>query len=525
MATERRPRRKNNSGFVLNNQTLLILVGVLSAVLVVLLVISGSLINNDSTNPGSDAMNSAGSQESSSSAIPSSTGSTGATQPSSSIATQPTTVPPTAPPPVTPSGGNYVDVGSGYIVEVIQANIETFDGDTYDDYSHPTNNYLPEGTVDYCKRDLIYGSGTKYVLLRSGHRVYQEKKVYPFEEEPVSRMVAEVKQYEGYLPDHNEIGVVSLQTVGRHSVLTLDSLWKAPFYFETNQSGYANPNGGSSRDYAVSSNNATYIDITFCYTTVFTGQVSIPANHPLFKSAEIIKNESDYTLRLHLRKAGGLYGWHAYYNDNDQLCFQFLNPAEVSAADNKYGADLSGTTVMIDVGHGGVDGGAVGTDAEGTEWDEAQLNLMLANALKAELESVGATVIMNRYDDSPININDRLRDLMEKSPDICIAVHQDANNSESVRGFTSYYFTPWTQLLAKNIQESTKDSNVYSKTTLRWSVNYFMCRQTVCPVLLTENGFMSNAEDLAAMIDPVIVQNKAAAIAQGIADYFLDINK
>ena len=52
-----------------------------------------------------------------------------------------------------------------------------------------------------------------------------------------------------------------------------------------------------------------------------------------------------------------------------------------------------------------------------------------------------------------------------------------------------------------------------------------MCRQTVCPVLLTENGFMSNAEDLAAMIDPITVQNKAAAIAQGVADYFLDINK
>ena len=114
---------------------------------------------------------------------------------------------------------------------------------------------------------------------------------------------------------------------------------------------------------------------------------------------------------------------------------------------------------------------------------------------------------------------------MEKSPDICIAIHQDANDSKSVRGFTSYYFTPWTQLLAKNVRENTKDSNVYSKTTLRWSVNYFMCRQTVCPVLLTENGFMSNAEDLAAMIDPVSVQNKAAAIAQGVADYFLDINK
>ena len=533
MAMERSPGRKNNSGFMLNNQTLLILVGVLSAVLVVLLVIGGSLVNNDTTDPGNDALNSSGSINSSGSMGSSSSGTPGSSIPNSSSTAAPqsssstqqssSAVPP-APPPVTPSGGNYVDVGSGYIVEVIQANIETFDGDTYDDYSHPTNNYLPEGTVDYCQKDLIYSNSMKYVLLRSGHRVYYDKKVYPFEG-GISKMVPEVKQYDGYLPDHNEIGVASLQTVGRHSVLTLDSLWKAPFYFETNQSGYAKPNGGKDRDYAVVGNNATYVDITFCYATVFTGQVTIPANHPLFKSAQIIENESDYTLRLYLRKAGGFYGWYAYYNDSDQLCFQFLNPAKASAADNKYGADLTGTTIMIDVGHGGVDGGAVAKDAEGTQWDEAHLNLMLAEALKAELESVGATVILNRTDDSRINVNDRQEQLLEISPDVCVAIHQNANDSKSVRGYYSYYYTPWSHLLAKNIYEHTKESGVYTRNFLQWKANYFMNRQSVCPTMLTENGFMSNAEDLADMIDPITVQNKAIAIAQGIADYFLDINK
>ena len=526
MTMERRPRRSRKQTLNLNNQTLLILVGILSAVLVVLLVISGSIVNNETLDTTGNQMGSmsTGSVGTSSSVISSSSG---VSQPPSSQATQPSTVPSTTVPqlPVTPSGGNYINVGSGYIVEVIQANVETFTGTTADDYSHPTNNYLPAGTVDYCKQDFVYGSSTKYVLMRSGHRVYFEKKVYPFDKEPISRLVAEVKQYAGTLPDHNEIGVVSLQTVGRHSVLTLECLWKAPFYFKTNQSGYANPNGGKDRDYAVASNNATYVDITFCYATVFTGNVSIPADHPLFKSAEVIKNESDYTLRLHLRKAGSLYGWHAYYNENDQLCFQFLNPAKASVADNKYGADLTGVTVMIDVGHGGIDGGAVGTDATGKEWDEAELNLILANALKAELESVGATVILNRSGDTIININDRLKDLMNTSPDVCVAIHQNSYNSAKVGGFDSMYFTPWSQLLAKNVYNYTKDSGIYPKTWLKWSVNYFMMRQTVCPTILTENGYMSNANDLAGMFDPITVQNKAIAIAHGVADYFLAINK
>ena len=468
---ERKPQRQKKNDFALNNQTLLVLIGVLAAVLVVLLVLGGMISHNNTSNPTDNMVSSNGSS------LPS--GSTG-TEPSQSAPTQPTTIPtepPTEPPttpPSPPEGGNYVDITNGYIAEVVQVNVETFDGDTTDDYSHPTNNYLPEGTVDYCSKDLIYRGNLKYVLLRSGHRVYYDKKVYPHAEEPYARMVKEVKQYAGWLPDHNEIGVASLETVGHHTVLTLDSVWKAPFYFQTNQSGYSNPNGGSDRSYAIKANNITYVDITFCYATVFTGEVSVPENHPLFQSAEIIKNDSDYTLRLKLRKTGAFYGWKAYYNEQDQLCFQFLNPVTVTSAENKYGADLTGVTVMIDVGHGGVDGGATGKNAEGQSWDEAECNLMLANALKAELESIGATVVMNRYGDDRLDVNSRQEDLLAKSPDICVAVHQNANDSDKVKGFDSYYYTPWSQMLAKKIYEYTQSSGVYAKQWLKWGANYFI---------------------------------------------------
>lgn len=515
MTQERRPSRSQRYRSNTNNQLLLLLVGVLSVALIVLVIIGVNIGRSIRSNPTDSQMSSVPGTESTAS-----TGTPETTVPPTTV--PPTTVPPTTAPtlPVTPSGGEYINVGSGYVAEVIQANVETFEGKTTDDYSYPTNNYLPKGTVDYCARELVYGSNTKYVLLRSGHRVYLEKKIYP----PVE-IVPEVKQYAATLPDHNEIGIVSLETVGRHSILTLDCLWKAPFYFDTNQKGYANPTGGKDRDFAVSGMNATYVDITFCYATSVTGNLVIPAGHPLFKSAELIRNESDYTLRLYLRKTGGFYGWHAYYNDRGQLCFQFLNPAKASAADNAYGADLSGVTVMIDVGHGGLDGGAVAKDAQGQELDEAYLNLLLAKAVRTELEKTGATVIFNRETDTSININNRLRDLMDKSPDICIAIHQNSYSSKKVSGFDCMYFTPWSQLLAKNIREYTKESGVYAKTHLKWSVNYFMMRQSLCPIVLTENGYLSNPDDLAAMTDTAKIQAKAQAIAQGVADYFLAINK
>lgn len=535
MAMERMPEQPKKITAILNKQTLLILIGALSAVLAILLIVCFMVLPPDNPQPTEPMLNST---PASSSSVP--------TTPTT-LPTLPSTAPLPTQPPVPPEGGKYINVGGGYLAEVIQTDVETFDGGKIDDYSHPTNNYLPKGTVDYCAKEIVYGSGLRYVQLRSGHRVYYDKRVYPFPEEPVAQMIKEVKQYEGWLPDHNEVGLASFEVDGRHTVLTLNTDWKAPFYFETNQSGYAKPDGGKERDYAIVGNNITYVDITFCYATVFTGNVTIPVNHPLFRSAELIKNDYDCTLRLYLRKTGGFYGWQAYYNENDQLCFQFLNPAKVSGADNKYGVDLNGALVLIDVGHGGVDGGAAAYHCATCDVDlmapdlksnkcptcktkpelvatESQLNMSLALALKAELESVGATVVFNRTEDTNLNVNDRQANLLEVAPDICIAVHQNSNDSSSVRGFFSMYYTPWSHLLSKYIRENTREAGVYTRHILQWSAAYFMCRQPVCPTVLTENGFMSSPEDLADMVNPEVVTAKAETITQGVVDYFLAIN-
>ena len=52
-------------------------------------------------------------------------------------------------PDVTPDAGGYRDVGSGYIVEIVDVCAETFNGQSLDNKSHPEWNYLPKGTVDY----------------------------------------------------------------------------------------------------------------------------------------------------------------------------------------------------------------------------------------------------------------------------------------------------------------------------------------------------------------------------------------
>lgn len=419
-------------------------------------------------------------------------------------------------PGVTPDYGEYIDVGSGYIVEIITFSAETFDGTTNDDKSAPIRNYLPEGTVDYGSTELVTNGSNSYRLLRCGRRVYVQKNNWPAKDK-----VQVVDCYKGTLPDHNEIGFVSLTQNGSHTVLTFDAMWKAPFYFDLLPQTYNDP---ENRDYRITELTAQYVDITFCYATVFEGAVEIPADNPLFKSAELKKNESDCTLRLYLKKTGGFYGWDAYYNENDQLCFQFLHPAKATAADNEYGADLTGVRILLDVGHGGIDPGTIRKNFKGMDVSEADRNLALATILKAELEKMGATVIMNRSDDSTINTDERIQHVKEQAPDLCIAIHHNSiNGYPNHSGVEVCYSTPVSALPAQLIFEETEDTQVYKKNYLKWHY-YYVARQTVCPVVLMENGFLSNDEELSKMLDESVLLTKAQAMARGTARYFLAIN-
>ncbi len=419
-------------------------------------------------------------------------------------------------PEATPTGDRYIDVGSGFIVEITDVNAETFNGNSLDNKSRPTNSYLPKGTVDYAVNGVYHNStaNRNYYKLRCGIRVYQGNVNTPY---GIRRVV---DCYTGILPDHNEIHVASFTSQGRHTELVLDCLWKAPFSFVEEAQNY-DPETYPGK-YNILDYDAGYVDITFCYATEFTGNWEIPEGNPLFSRAELIQNESDHTLRLFLKKQGGFYGWNAYYNENDQLCFQFLNPPAISQGDNPYGADLTGLQIMIDVGHGGQDPGACYCDSTGTLWREAERNLTLASYVKQELESIGATVIMNRTSlDRTVTFQERIQFLTQQSPDFCVCIHHNAHEGNVLSGYESWYFTGFSHKAAKHIADAMEATDIYRYNKISFHF-YFVARQTVCPVVLTENGYMSNKRDIDNIANDEVTRRKAQAIVQGIANYYLE---
>lgn len=437
-------------------------------------------------------------------------------------------------PKATPTGGKYMNVGSGCIAEIVGETAETFDGNVSAaalkngsvDWSRPTNNYLPRGTVDYSSSSpVIYEksgeNGKKqtitYYTLRAGYRVYKET-----QDKPRNEPKQITRQYPGTLPDHNVIKLASFENGDTHTVLTFDTNWKAPFYFDLWQQNYANP---ATQNYNVSAITFQYVDITFCYATEFDGNITIPEGNQLFDGAEIVKNMNsdksavrDYTLRLHLKKTGAFYGWDCAYNDAGQLVFTFLNPKKVTAADNEYRTNLNGAKILIDVGHGGTDGGAVYNG-----YKESAANLKLAYKIKAELEKIGARVVMTRTGDTISSAFDKIAILKREKPDYCIAVHHNSSTSGDARGFGAYYSNAFSKRPSEYVLKQTENTtSFYTKFIFKWHY-YFMCRITTCPVVLTENGFMSNAADFAIINNDAKNTEKAKAITRGIVDYFNSI--
>ncbi len=69
---------------------------------------------------------------------------------------------------------------------------------------------------------------------------------------------------------------------------------------------------------------------------------------------------------------------------------------------------LDGVTIILDPGHGGKDPGAVANDETGVEILEKDLNLQIASKMEAELQKLGAKVIMTRQDDSWVSLYQRV---------------------------------------------------------------------------------------------------------------------
>lgn len=190
-------------------------------------------------------------------------------------------------------------------------------------------------------------------------------------------------------------------------------------------------------------------------------------------------------------------------------------------------------TIIVDAGHGGDDGGAIGID--GTV--EKNINLDIALKLEKILKFYGFNVIMTRTQDVMTcddgldslrkrkisDIHNRF-ELMRKNPDaIFISVHQNKFEDSSQHGTQVFYSgnDERSKELAEAIQTSVtltlqrKNDRVVKKS----GSGIYLLYHAKIPAVLVECGFISNSDEVKKLKDESYRMKLAILIADGLLKY------
>ena len=186
-------------------------------------------------------------------------------------------------------------------------------------------------------------------------------------------------------------------------------------------------------------------------------------------------------------------------------------------------------TIVIDAGHGGRDGGAIGVN---TGITESELNLMYAKRLKSLCEDFGIGVTMTRsdmnglYDESATNKKksemEKRRSIINNSgADLMISIHMNSFSLPSSEGAYVFYANGSDNgfKLAKEVQTSLCQSfdNAREYVTVG---DYFVLNYSNIPSVLVECGFLSNPQEEKLLQTDDYCNKFCYSLLVGILSYF-----
>ena len=191
-------------------------------------------------------------------------------------------------------------------------------------------------------------------------------------------------------------------------------------------------------------------------------------------------------------------------------------------------------TVIIDAGHGGVDGGTSADD--GTL--EKDLNLQIALKLNEMLNSFGVKTVLIR--DSDISIHDdtaktirqkkisdlknRLNIINNTDESVFVSIHQNHFGESKYHGTQIFY--------SKNNPDSRKLADCIRMPVVSYlqpdntreikqsGTEIYLLSNSESPSVMVECGFLSNANETSKLKDENYQRKLAFVVSLGIIDYF-----
>ncbi|MGO4109995.1 N-acetylmuramoyl-L-alanine amidase [Paenibacillus sp. YAF4_2] len=193
------------------------------------------------------------------------------------------------------------------------------------------------------------------------------------------------------------------------------------------------------------------------------------------------------------------------------------------------GWTMPSAVVLIDAGHGGIDGGATAGSTL-----EKDINLAIARKLYLLLNSQGIPAVLNRTGDYALSEDNRWhlsrsrhkRDLSQRrqlteeiKTTMLVSLHVNWTKDNSKHGpIVLHQSSGESALLAFCIQDTL---NRHQQTAFypREGKPFYLLRRVDQPAVIVEMGFISNSGDRTMLTDPRQQLKIASAIASGIRQY------
>ena len=205
---------------------------------------------------------------------------------------------------------------------------------------------------------------------------------------------------------------------------------------------------------------------------------------------------------------------------------------------NQSANDSTSPIIIIDAGHGGEDGGAIGNNGI----YEKDLNLTISENLADMLGAAGYDVVMTRTEDKLLydktqdfkgrkkilDLAGRLEIANKYSDAIFISIHMNSFPQEKYSGLQVYYSknNDNSKIIAEIIQSSVKahlqpNNNRACKEA---SSNIFLLDRAQSAAVLIECGFLSNNEECALLSTEEYQRKLSLSIFNGICEYIIGIS-
>lgn len=189
-------------------------------------------------------------------------------------------------------------------------------------------------------------------------------------------------------------------------------------------------------------------------------------------------------------------------------------------------------TIVIDAGHGGIDGGKVGSI---TGITEKELNLIYAKKLEKLCKQANMRVVMTRtglnglYDTFSENkkkddMKKREEIIKKAKPDLVVSIHMNSFPLQSSVGAQCFFREGHviSENLANKIQEC-MIQNLPNARKFALKGDYYILNCSNYPSVIVECGYLSSAEEELLLIDDDYQDKVIHTIFQGIIKFFASI--